>query len=494
MFIKGFSGKKHNLTAEGNVATMIQKTMDAEGRRNYDIDDILLLKIHRIDEDDFEWVEFSHDTEIEALTLLGDGEIELRSNTVFNDFMPTDLGCHIKNKPIEELAREELKDACHLRGLRIGTVASMRKQLLNYQDRSFDVEAVLDMKRRSTELYYLLEYTTSLPDESRYAWSNSDNCECSKLISDFLKDQKYLQASLMPIYGRFSIPDEDFENLAELLGRTSNVLDERNARILKLKEKVKQLKEENRILKATIRQKDAKIGRLQNKLSAYEEIKGSEIQENRGRDPRPLARLIAYNRFLLCDPKAKNVEKLLQEIQHWSGVLRSLGYSDRETNRDEIVKYARTKWLKKVDKERNQRVAKRKEQKMRKRRAAEEASKENKKPCVDPQPSTTGPQPSSSISADMELIIRILARPNDIYGVFQVPEDASGGLIKKKYRDLALRLHPDKCKIPGADEAFKAVSKAYKKLNNPFVWLALNSLVVFVLLFSAVGAGLMTIA
>ncbi|MBA0574408.1 hypothetical protein Golob_001616 [Gossypium lobatum] len=38
--------------------------------------------------------------------------------------------------------------------------------------------------------------------------------------------------------------------------------------------------------------------------------------------------------------------------------------------------------------------------------------------------------------------------------------------IRKAYRKLSLKVHPDKNKAPGAEEAFKAVSKAFQCLSN----------------------------
>ncbi len=38
--------------------------------------------------------------------------------------------------------------------------------------------------------------------------------------------------------------------------------------------------------------------------------------------------------------------------------------------------------------------------------------------------------------------------------------------VKKAYRKLALRIHPDKCKDPKSDEAFKSLTEAYECLVN----------------------------
>ena len=64
-----------------------------------------------------------------------------------------------------------------------------------------------------------------------------------------------------------------------------------------------------------------------------------------------------------------------------------------------------------------------------------------------------------------EAIARVLAA-DDAYEALGVARGASRAACKKAYRRLALRLHPDKCGAPRAEEAFKRVSAAYAGLQD----------------------------
>ncbi|XP_064837059.1 dnaJ homolog subfamily C member 18-like isoform X1 [Oncorhynchus masou masou] len=54
----------------------------------------------------------------------------------------------------------------------------------------------------------------------------------------------------------------------------------------------------------------------------------------------------------------------------------------------------------------------------------------------------------------------------DFYEILGVPKDSSDEDLKKAYRKLALKFHPDKNCAPGATDAFKAIGNAYAVLSN----------------------------
>jgi curved DNA-binding protein len=55
----------------------------------------------------------------------------------------------------------------------------------------------------------------------------------------------------------------------------------------------------------------------------------------------------------------------------------------------------------------------------------------------------------------------------DYYKTLGVARDASADDIKKAYRKLARKYHPDVSKEAGAEERFKEVSEAYETLRDP---------------------------
>ncbi|KAH6831520.1 hypothetical protein C2S53_019599 [Perilla frutescens var. hirtella] len=61
---------------------------------------------------------------------------------------------------------------------------------------------------------------------------------------------------------------------------------------------------------------------------------------------------------------------------------------------------------------------------------------------------------------------RLLGSEKDWYGILQVEKLADESTVKKQYRRLALILHPDKNRFPGAEGAFKLISEANALLSD----------------------------
>lgn len=84
-------------------------------------------------------------------------------------------------------------------------------------------------------------------------------------------------------------------------------------------------------------------------------------------------------------------------------------------------------------------------------------------------PSSTSSSSSSSTAAYTEeqvAVVREIKRKKDFYEILGVEKTCGSEDVRKAYRKLSLKVHPDKNSAPGAEEAFKKVSKAFQCLSN----------------------------
>ena len=54
----------------------------------------------------------------------------------------------------------------------------------------------------------------------------------------------------------------------------------------------------------------------------------------------------------------------------------------------------------------------------------------------------------------------------DFYKLLGIKKNATENEIKKAYRKMALKYHPDKNKNPGAEDRFKEIAEAYDVLSS----------------------------
>ncbi|KAK9809297.1 hypothetical protein WJX73_002604 [Symbiochloris irregularis] len=68
-----------------------------------------------------------------------------------------------------------------------------------------------------------------------------------------------------------------------------------------------------------------------------------------------------------------------------------------------------------------------------------------------------------SIAADASEVARVLAAKSH-WDCLQLPLNSTRDALKRKYRAMAVALHPDKCKVDGATDAFQRLVQAYQAL------------------------------
>ncbi|XP_075466897.1 dnaJ homolog subfamily B member 12 [Ascaphus truei] len=77
-----------------------------------------------------------------------------------------------------------------------------------------------------------------------------------------------------------------------------------------------------------------------------------------------------------------------------------------------------------------------------------------------------GGEIGKSYTPDQVDAVKRIKQCKDYYEILGVTREATEEDLKKSYRKLALKFHPDKNQAPGATEAFKAIGNAYAVLGN----------------------------
>lgn len=77
-----------------------------------------------------------------------------------------------------------------------------------------------------------------------------------------------------------------------------------------------------------------------------------------------------------------------------------------------------------------------------------------------------GERSQASYTEENVQLIREIKGKSDYYAILGLEKSCSVEEIRKAYRKLSLKVHPDKNKAPGSEDAFKKVSKAFKCLSD----------------------------
>lgn len=82
-------------------------------------------------------------------------------------------------------------------------------------------------------------------------------------------------------------------------------------------------------------------------------------------------------------------------------------------------------------------------------------------------PATENDASTGDYTKDQHEMCERIRRCKDYYEILCVTKEATDTEIKRSYKKLALKLHPDKNRAPGSVEAFKALGNAAGVLTDP---------------------------
>lgn len=87
-------------------------------------------------------------------------------------------------------------------------------------------------------------------------------------------------------------------------------------------------------------------------------------------------------------------------------------------------------------------------------------------PPPEPEPQPQEQPQQQQQQEDDEDVARVLRCSEDYYAVFGMERGATTEEIKRRYRRLALKMHPDRNSSPHAEDAFKVLGRAYACLSS----------------------------
>ncbi|XP_073062574.1 chaperone protein dnaJ 49-like [Primulina eburnea] len=83
-----------------------------------------------------------------------------------------------------------------------------------------------------------------------------------------------------------------------------------------------------------------------------------------------------------------------------------------------------------------------------------------------PPTSSSSSSASAAYTEEQVTVVREIKRKKNYYEILGLEKSCSAEDVRKAYRKLSLKVHPDKNNAPGSEESFKMVSKAFQCLSD----------------------------